>query len=204
MVVGNAKTLAVIACTATAALVPMAAAASPQPSPPTLKAIVAGVPSEVNAKFPADHQAGESTSCAYVRREVRVGYAFPCVTSIKAARVARTTVTMLRPRKQSWVWRYATTSTVGASAQSKVTYRVTATGTTSALDITYNGSTGQVQLTLVPLPFTVTLTHVRQPEILAQSDYGTGATSITCEIEVNGKAPIENTAKGPGGVASCG
>jgi len=202
--VGNAKTLTVVACVATATLVPLVAAASSQPSPPTLKAIVAGVRSEVNARFPADDQAGESTSCAYVRNDVRVGYAFTCVTSVKAARVARTTVTMLLPHKQTWVWRYATTSLAGGTTESRVTYRVTATGTTSALDITYDGSSGQVQLTLVPLPFTVTLSHVRHPEILAQSDYGTGTTSITCEIQVNGQTPIKDTAEGSGAVASCG
>ncbi len=201
---GTAKTLALMACVASVAFVPLTAAASPQPSAPTLKAIVAGVRGEVNAKFPADDKAGESTSCPYVRRDVRAGYAFTCVTSIKAARVARTTVTMVGTKGQRWTWRYTTTSLVGASTGPKVTYRVTATGTTSALDITYNGSSGQVQLTLVPLPFTVTLSNVRQPEIFAQADYGAGKTTITCEIEVTGKAPIRDTATGSGGVAACG
>jgi len=201
--VSRIKTLATVTIALTATFGPVVASADPRPSPPTRAAMLASVRHEVNVKFPADDRAGEKTTCSYVRGDVHDGYAFSCLTSNGTTNLARTKVTMLRPVDDAWRWTFATTPLAHAALGPRVTYRVTATGTTSALDITYNGSSGQVQLTLVPLPFTVTLSHVARPEIFAQSNYGSGKTTITCEIEETGRATIRDTASGSGGVAAC-
>jgi len=89
------------------------------------------------------------------------------------------------------------------SGPSTVTYTVSAAGSTHAAVITYETGSGEVQHTSVTLPYSVSVTNVSVPVLVAQNASGSSGTSITCEIDISGQAPIQNTSTGPYAVASC-
>jgi hypothetical protein len=89
------------------------------------------------------------------------------------------------------------------SGSSSVTYSVSAVGSSQAIDVTYETGSGEAQQSDVTLPFSITVTNVNIPVLVAQNASGSSGTSISCEIDISGQTPIQNTSTGPYTVASC-
>jgi hypothetical protein len=199
--------LLAIACLGSIGLATGQAAASRARSVTSIKELVSAIQTEVNQRVPSASKKGERTSCAHLVAPVKAGLTFSCITSTAAkAKVARSTVTMLSVKHSGWTWKIKVSPMSGGPppGAAEVTYRVTAVDGTEALDITYNSGSGQVQLTLVALPFVVTTSHVGDPQIIAQNASSAPGTSISCELEVSGSAPVKSTTAGPDGVVDCG
>lgn len=97
-----------------------------------------------------------------------------------------------------------TSASAEADTPTAVTYRVTGTGG-EAGTITYqvNGNTTQDSQVALPWAKDTEVTgYLKFASVIASLPYD-GSGSITCQVLVDGKVVVENTATGPGASASC-
>jgi hypothetical protein len=189
----------------TLALVPvMASASTKKPTPITASQMSKIVQGEVNTQFHSDKVKGENTSCTYVEKKMKVGYAFKCFTYNKSGtKIASTSITITPPEGKDWTWNYSVTPiTPSLSNSAKATYIVTGPAGTKATITIYDVS-GSFTKNNVTLPFSMTEVGGNSASLSALDLSGSNKASITCEIK-EPPAPIaKTTGTGPYAFASC-
>jgi hypothetical protein len=92
-------------------------------------------------------------------------------------------------------------STTTATASGAIVLKVTGTSPANSVTVTVNAQQSQHQS--VHLPYTQTLTNnPAAVGVTGRSGSNQNAT-ITCEIDVPGRAPVKHTATGANAVAAC-
>lgn len=98
----------------------------------------------------------------------------------------------------------AQSATTATTQPKGVTFKVTGTGTSTALSVTIVGGGQQQETRGVALPFIVTVPNNRPDYgLTAQSSSASTDGTLTCEIDQPGRAPVTKTSRGAYVVVTC-